>query len=733
MQIWSAEIKELESLSSSVKGRYPDLGKELERLFKADDENMVLLYSRRCLEVIITDLCESELKRPRKTEPLKGIIDKLHHEGKVPPHIISSMNGLNDLSTYGAHPKDFDPEQVKPVLNNLAIIIRWYLKYKEEKAKAEAEAKEEDDKSSGFQVPGSRLKGSGDGVKGVQEEVQGTGYKVQGREEKLQVTRFRLLGKSKLNLILLIIAILVVAAILAYPRIFKRNKLESLKSSDGRISVAVMPFQNMTNDTVWDVWQEGIQDNLITSLSNSAELKVRQTESITGLLNSKGLTNYASITPSVASKISQQLDANVFISGSINQVGSAIRVNAQLIDSKTEEVFKSFQINGTADRILNVLDSLAFEVKNFLIISKLKKGLSPDDFQLVATTHSPEAYSLFLLGNKAYRNADFFTAYKMYLQALAIDSNFMEAALKLSVGYYNEYFFDDAKKWCLKAYAKRDQMPLQLKINTSRVYALLFEDQYEEIKYLRQLQEIDDLLPSTYYILGYAYTNLLQYEKAIPEYEKSLEIYDKLGIKPGWAFNYTQLGEAYNKTGQYKKEEKLYKRAEKDFPDNLALTYNRCLLAETIGDTVKANKYLEKAILLARESAWTEPNATAQMAFGYSEVGKFDKAEKNYRYALSLEPEKSERMNDLAFFLINYDRNIDEGLELVNRALEIKPDNYLFLDTKGWGLYKQGKFDEAYELIQKSWDLRREKAVYDHRAYLRLEEVKKALASQKSK
>ena len=41
------------------------------------------------------------------------------------------MHGLNDLSTYGTHPKDFDPEQVKPVLNNLSTIIKWYLKYKE--------------------------------------------------------------------------------------------------------------------------------------------------------------------------------------------------------------------------------------------------------------------------------------------------------------------------------------------------------------------------------------------------------------------------------------------------------------------------------------------------------------------------------------------------------------------------------------------------------------------------
>ena len=106
----------------------PDLEKELEQLIRTEDANVVLLYSRRCLEVIITDLCECELNRDRGTEPLKGIIDKLNKERKVPSHIITSMHGLNDLSTYGTHPKDFDPEQTKPVLNNLSTIIKWYLK-----------------------------------------------------------------------------------------------------------------------------------------------------------------------------------------------------------------------------------------------------------------------------------------------------------------------------------------------------------------------------------------------------------------------------------------------------------------------------------------------------------------------------------------------------------------------------------------------------------------------------
>jgi TolB-like protein len=130
MTIWTAEIKELEKLNEPISGRLHGLEKEMGQLLKTGDENVAMLYSRRCLEIIVTDLCETELKRARKTEPLKGIIDKLHKEEKVPSYIITSMHGLNTLSTYGAHPKDFDPEQVKPALSNLAIVLKWYLRYR---------------------------------------------------------------------------------------------------------------------------------------------------------------------------------------------------------------------------------------------------------------------------------------------------------------------------------------------------------------------------------------------------------------------------------------------------------------------------------------------------------------------------------------------------------------------------------------------------------------------------
>lgn len=692
MAIWSAEIIEVNKLLVSITGQLPDLEKELDLLVKSDDPNVLMLYSRRCLEVVITDLCERELQRPRKTEPLKGIIDKLNREEKVPSHIVTSMDGLNSLSTYGAHPKDFDPEQVKPALSNLAIIIKWYLRYK------------------GLQPSGETRSESLEYAD--QQTVTFTGGpKKQGR-----------------NLYLILAStILIVAAVVVFPKIFDRDRLEHLRSSDGKISVLVLPFQNLTNDTIWNIWQDGIQDNLIASLSNSEELKVRQTESVAALLRSKGYTNYASITPSVASTISQKLDASVFIYGSIKQSDTIIRINAQLIDSKTEDVFKSFQIDGSSGDILNIIDSLSRMVRSFLIISGIEKELSID-YKGLASTNSPEAYRYFIYGQKAFTRSDNNTAIKMYTQALAIDSNFISPAMMLPFAYRNHGLYDEAKKWCLKTYGKRDQMTLWQKTFSNYTYAIFFETLNDAINYDKQLLELDDQSPITHYGLCVNYNRLHQYDKAIPRGEKALEIYKKWNSEPEGVWPYTALGFAYHKIGKYKKEKKLYEKAEQDFPDNPELISLQAVLAFTGGDTTKANKYTEKYISECRDASVPEANIVTGLAGIYSEADMPAKAEDYYREAVRLEPQGPGRLNNLAWFLIDNDRNIPEGLELIDKALEIAPDNYLFLDTKGWGLYKQGKFEEAFKILEKGWNLR---PFYNHDLYLHLEEVKKAIADKK--
>ena len=153
----------------------------------------------------------------------------------------------------------------------------------------------------------------------------------------------------------------------------------------------------------------------------------------------------------------------------------------------------------------------------------------------------------------------------------------------------------------------------------------------------------------------------------------------------------------------------------------------QCWLYE--GRTKQADKYIGKYVSAQKERSATDAAIANNLAGIYEEAKMLDEAEEYYRKALSLEPENPLRLNNLAWFLIDNDRNIDEGIEFVDRALELSPDFYYMVDTKGWGLFKQGKYQEALELLQKSWDLY---PVYNHEVYLHLEAAKKALAEQKS-
>jgi tetratricopeptide (TPR) repeat protein len=711
MSIWSAEIKELEKLFESLKGQLPDLEKELGKLIKADDENMVLLYSRRCLEVIITDLCECELKRPRKTEPLKGIIDKLHKEEKVPSNIITSMDHLNSLSAYGAHPKDFDPEQVKPVLVNLNVIIKWYLKYKNIVAISKTE---------------------GEGEQGQLRDELFKEEEIEVRKEMQEKPAKA--GERKLISMVTIVALLIIAAILAYPKIFKKNTLEKLRSTGERISVAVMPFQNMTGEKQWDIWQEGIQEILTTILSNEEGLKVKPAEIIDKLVSNEGVIKYASLTPSIAGKISRKLTTNIFISGNILKADSILLLNIQLFNTRSQEVLKSFQRQGTKDKIISLIDSLSRMVKDFLIISKLKNNAYSDYqfYSSISSVNSIEAYKLMIEATKEVQKLNLPASVKLNYEALSIDSNYIPAKFSLVGNYIDQGLYEDAKKWCTKIYGQKDNLPLQQKLWITFQHAYLFETPYEQIKYLKQLLDFDNQNPETYLEIGWAYQKVLQYNNAISSYEKSIQIYNRMNLKPFWSANYTFLGELYHKTGRYKKEKKLYRKAEQDFPDRADVVFRQCVLALSQNKPKVANEYIDNYKSILKENSASEADISTNLGRVYNDAGINNNAENYLRQALALEPDKPDKLNNLGRFLIDKDQKINEGLTLIDRALEINPSNFDYLDTKGWGLYKQGKHKEALEILQKSWDLRREQAIYDHEAYLHLEAAKKAVARQKN-
>ncbi len=488
MQIWSAEIKELESLHTSIKGKFPELEKELERLVKADDENMVLLYSRRCLEVMITDLCECELKRPRGTEPLKSIIDRLNKEKKVPSNIITSMHGLNDLSTYGTHPKEFDPEQVKPVLSNLAIIIKWYVKYKdaltiskEKPEKAETETKEPVLLRAGIKIQKKRL--------------------------------IVLLSGT-------ILALVIVIVVLAVFNVFGNWK----ETEEQEKAIAVLPFKNDSPEQERMYFINGTMEAILDNLCKIKDLRVPGRTSVEQYRDN----------PKPIPTIAKELNVSYILEGSGHRDGNNVRLFVQLLDGKKDKHLWS----KTYDANIEDIFSMQSEIAQF-IAEEIKAIITPEEKQLIEKkpTSSLTAYDFFQRGREEYwkyyfmNDREGFTKAKdLYKEALKYDSTFAQAYTGLAFVYYDEHHDQEFfKESFLDSVMILSDIALSYNDQLSDAYTIKAYYYGEKGNIEQAIKELDKAVkfnPNDWFAYacrGYVY-QVISFIKSIENYQKAISL-----------------------------------------------------------------------------------------------------------------------------------------------------------------------------------------------------------------
>jgi tetratricopeptide (TPR) repeat protein len=691
MTIWSAEIKELEKLYDSFKGQYPDLEKELERLIQTDDENIVLIYSRRCLEVIISDLCECELKRPRKTEPLKGIIDKLNQEEKIPSYIIASMHSLNSLSTFGAHPKEYDPEQVKPVLNNLSTILKWYLKYKSEKAEPVRKEKVEEH-------PDYR-------PAGIDRSLKGTDGKPAGINERLADIKEAVHApKSGKKPYIIVSGILIIAIILYIVfdqfNLFRKDKFENIRDPEGKISIAVMPFENLTGDTTLNWFQRGISSLIINGLGNSSELAVLDDQTMFEVMESMNQVYTAGISPSVAKEVAKKVKAETYLSGSFQGREGTYWILVNLVNTENGKIIWTNKVEGNlkSSGYLILADSLCNEIKNYLEIKALE-DIADYEFREVYP-NSAEAYRYFIEGMNLVLNQNYESGIQSLKKALEIDSSFTFASFYLAYAYCYSNQAEQAALWTKKTYNSKDRVPPKYQPWLELWNACFFGKNMQNIsRYCDLLAESGINTRLFWSDLGTTYVDFLhQYEKAIVAFEKVIEINMERGNS--WEFDiyYARYGLALHKVGNHEKEKEIYDIGLSLIPNSIEISYRQIICALSQGDTINANEYIAKGKTIRKESGYSE--SLLECVFGqiYEEANILEKAEVHYRKAYELKPQNTvDRILWLARFLIDKDINMDEGMEIVQKGLEINPDNPNLLVVKGLGYYKQGKYEESLE------------------------------------
>ncbi|MEA1887501.1 MAG: hypothetical protein U9N72_09865 [Bacteroidota bacterium] len=278
----------------------------------------------------------------------------------------------------------------------------------------------------------------------------------------------------------IIAALLVIVCILLYPKIFKSDKFEEIRDEEGRISIAVMPFRNMTNDTLLNIWQEAIQFELINDLSNSEELVVRSHQTMYDILQAGNHTNYATITPGIAKEVSLKSKSNTFIYGNITSSADILRINAQLVNSRSDEVYKTFKGEGKSENdLFQITDSLSNLIRNYLEIKKLEQE-TIHDISTWAETNSVESYRYHIKGMHLFYKTEYRSAIDMFNKALEIDPDFFVSQFYLSISYNNLGNYEEAKLISKSLYEEIEHFPYtyQLLVKSLKV---LFEKKYAGI------------------------------------------------------------------------------------------------------------------------------------------------------------------------------------------------------------------------------------------------------------
>src|SRR5438094_3540572 len=311
------------------------------------------------------------------------------------------------------------------------------------------------------------------------------------RTEDLDPVQARSVQRSSGRLLDFIIigALLLVIAMLVVGRLpFYRQTGESISQK----SIAILPFENLSEEQANAYFAEGVQNEILTRLATVRDLKVISRTS-TAKYQSK---------PDNLKTVAQELGVSTILEGAVQEAGDKVRVNVQLIDARADTHLWAKSYDRDFKDVLGVENEVSQE-----IAEALQANLSPSESHALASTriHDAEAYDFFLRGEYEFHQADssgaaeaFDRADAFYRQALAHDPNFAEAAAELARS---------------RLYRHWEISPLTA-------------TQLEEIKsIIDQALTLAPNLPQAHLALGlFFYWGHRQYEAALAEFSRTLEL-----------------------------------------------------------------------------------------------------------------------------------------------------------------------------------------------------------------
>src|SRR5437867_5110215 len=358
------------------------------------------------------------------------------------------------------------------------------------------------------------------------------------------------------NLIMLIVIGVIVSAVggfFLFPRASGRN-IEK--------SIAVLPFQSLSDEKENAYFADGRQDDVLTNLSKISELKV---------ISRSSVMPYRGDAVRNAREIGKALGVATLLEGSVRRVGNRVRVKVQFINANNDEHIWAEDYDRDLTDVFAIQTDLAQK-----IASALQAKLSPNEKARLdrRPTQNPEAYLRFVQAHDYANRAEMFhdtslKAEPLFEQAIKLDPNFAAAFAGLSM----------VESW---VYHNSDPVP------SRREKARLNAD---------EALRLQPDLPEGHLALGFSYYyGDRDYERALAEFDiarRSL---------PNESQAYLAIGSIQRRQGKWAESNANFEKAATLDPKNTNILMNLCYSYMGQRDFEAADKTVDRLIATSPQS-----------------------------------------------------------------------------------------------------------------------------------
>ncbi|UVC17881.1 adenylate/guanylate cyclase domain-containing protein [Mesorhizobium onobrychidis] len=386
-----------------------------------------------------------------------------------------------------------------------------------------------------------------------------------------------------------------------------------------RVSIAVLPFTNMSGDPEQEYFSDGITEDIITDLSKVSALSViARNSSFT--YKGRGVD---------VKQVGRELGVRYVLEGSVRKAGNRVRIAAQLINGKNGHHVWAERYDRDLEDIFALQDEIS---KN--IVDALKVRLLAKELETITKrgTDNPEAYQIYLMGrsffNRGHETRNMKAARHLFAKAIEVDPLYARAYAGLADCDSYLLLANDPTATYDNVVANADRAlelePGLADAHASRGIAMFIKGRRDEAEVeFEKALELDPTSFEAHFFYGRNCHAQGQFEKARGFYERTI------ALKPDDYRAWDQLRAVHVSLGQHEEAvesaRQCLQRIEKEiaaYPDEpILLCYGGCLLAD-LGEMEHGAEWASRAAAIAGNDLRVLYN----LACCYAKLGKAEEA-----------------------------------------------------------------------------------------------------------